>query len=63
MKDASVKTIPRPLLRCLETGDILTHAELNAKLQHSYEQSLEGKGRPFEEVFDDLEKDFAKSNH
>jgi len=46
-----------------ETGDILTHAELNAKLQHSYEQSLEGKGRPFEEVFDDLEKDFAKSNH
>ena len=31
-------------------------AELNAKLQHSYEQSLAGEGRPFEEVFDDLER-------
>ena len=30
--------------------------ELNAKLQHSYEQSLAGQGRPYEEVFDELER-------
>ena len=33
----------------------MTDAELNAKLQHSYAQSLAGEGRPFEEVFDELE--------
>lgn len=49
MKDASAKTAPVSIT-LPETGDSLTHAELNAKLQHSYEQSLEGKGRPFEEV-------------
>ena len=38
------------------TLDAMTDAELNAKLQHSYEQSLAGEGRPFEEVFDELEK-------
>ena len=38
------------------TLDAMTDAELNAKLQHSYDQSLAGEGRPFEEVFDELEK-------
>ena len=39
-----------------KTLDIMTGAELNAKLQHSYEQAAAGKGRPFREVFDELEK-------
>lgn len=39
-----------------QTEDSLTDSELHAKLQHSYEQSLEGKGRPLDEVFDDLER-------
>ena len=30
--------------------------ELNAKLQHSYEQSLAGEGRPFAEVFNEIER-------
>ena len=34
----------------------MTDAELNAKLQRSYEQAVTGKGRPFREVFDELEK-------
>ena len=38
------------------TLDAMTDTELNAKLQHSYEQSLAGEGRPFEEVFDELER-------
>jgi len=39
-----------------KTLDTMTDAELNAKLQHSYEQAAAGKGRPFREVFDELEK-------
>jgi addiction module RelB/DinJ family antitoxin len=38
------------------TLDGLSKAELDAKLQHSYEQSLSGQGRPFNEVFDELER-------
>ena len=38
------------------TLDAMTDAELNAKLQHSYEQSLADEGRPFGEVFDELER-------
>ncbi len=34
----------------------LTAEELNAKLLHSYEQSMAGKGKPFSEAFDELEK-------
>lgn len=45
----TLPTIPRTL-------DAMTGAELNAKLQHSYEQSLAGEGRPFEAVFDELER-------
>ena len=39
-----------------KTFDILTTAELNAKLQHSYAQSLAAEGRPFEAVFDEIEE-------
>ena len=43
-----------------QTLDDFLESELNAKIQHSYKQSLEGKGRPFEEVFDDLESRLTK---
>ncbi len=39
-----------------KTLDMMTEEELHEKLQHSYEQSLRGEGRPFEEVFDELER-------
>ena len=39
-----------------KTLDSMTKAELDAKLQHSYDQSLKGEGRPFEAVFDELER-------
>lgn len=42
-----------------KTLDSMTETEWNAKLQHSYEQSLAGDGRPFEEVFDELERGLA----
>ena len=50
--------IPFPLTvpEIPKTIDSMTDAELAAKLQHSYEQALAGKGRPFKEVFDDLER-------
>ncbi len=44
----------------LKTADELTTTELNAKLQHSYNQSLAGKGRPYDEVLDDLERNLNK---
>lgn len=37
--------------------DALSDAELDTKLQHSYAQSLVGKGRPMNEIFDNLERD------
>lgn len=39
-----------------KTIDVMSNEELVAKLQHSYIQALEGKGRPFGEVFGDLER-------
>jgi len=36
--------------------DSMTEDEFDAKLQKSYEQSLRGEGRPFNEVFDELER-------
>ena len=39
-----------------KTIDSMTSAELDRKLEHSYEQSLAGEGRPFNEVFDELER-------
>lgn len=38
-----------------QTLDSLSADELNAKLQHSYQQSLSDEGKPFNEVFDALE--------
>lgn len=53
--------VPFPMILPAEprTLDNMTDAELDAKLQHSYEQSLTGEGRPFEEVFDELERDLV----
>ena len=42
-----------------QTMDSMSAAELNAKLQHSYEQSLSGEGKPFAEVFGDLERSLS----
>ena len=39
-----------------KTLDSMTKAELDTKLQHSYNQSLNGEGRPLEAVFDELER-------
>ena len=39
-----------------KTLDTISRGELDAKLRHSYEQSLAGEGRPFEDVFADLER-------
>lgn len=42
------------------TVDTMSETELDAKLQHSYEQSLAREGRPYAEVFDELERSFAR---
>ena len=39
-----------------KTLDQLSKADLNAKLSHSYDQSLCKEGRPFNEVFDEVER-------
>ena len=39
-----------------KTIDTMTDAELEAKLQRSYEQATAGTGLPFQQVFDELEK-------
>ena len=41
------------------TLDSMSRAERDKMLQHSYEQSLAGQGRPYEEVFDELERGLA----
>ena len=41
------------------TLDSMSRSELDTMLQHSYDQSLAGEGRPFEEVFDELERGLA----
>lgn len=38
-----------------KTADEMSDAELDAKLQHSYAQSVADEGRPLNDVFDDLE--------
>ena len=50
--------IPFPLTIPSEprTIDTMSDAELDAKLQQSYVQSIAGEGRPMNEVFDDLER-------
>lgn len=39
--------------------DSMSKAELNAKLEHSYDQVLHREGRPAAEVFADLERKHA----
>ena len=41
------------------TMDALTKAELDRKLQHSYEQSLNGQGVPVNQLFNELETDLT----
>lgn len=41
-----------------ETMDSLSDEGLNAKLEHSYSQSLKDEGRSIETVFADLERSF-----
>ena len=36
--------------------DELTQSELDAKLQHNYEQALSRQGKPMDEVFDEIER-------
>ena len=38
-----------------KTLDSMSDTEFDAMLMHSYEQSLSGEGKPFEQVFDELE--------
>ena len=52
--DSGAKTGEIP--RQPQTLDVMTDAELNAKLEHSYEQAAAGKGLPFREIFDELEQ-------
>ena len=35
---------------------LMTKAQLDAKLQHSYEQAITRQGRPLDAVFSDLER-------
>ena len=44
------------LPQTLKTLEDMSAEELNAKLQHSYDQSLSGQGRPFQDVFNELEE-------
>ena len=39
-----------------KTIDSMSTSELDAKLQHSYEQALRKEGRPLDTVFDELER-------
>lgn len=39
-----------------KTLDVMSDIELNAKLQHSYNQAQSGEGLSFDEVFDQLER-------
>ena len=41
------------------TMDALTKVELDRKLQHSYEQSLNGQGVPVNQLFNELETDLT----
>lgn len=38
-------------------ADEMTKEQLDAKLRHSYEQSLRGEGSPVHQVFDELERE------
>ena len=48
--------VPFPLTIPSEPRTIDAMSDADAKLQHSYTQSLVGEGRSMNEVFDDLER-------
>ena len=52
------KAIPFPMTLSPRPSTLegLTKDQLNAKLQHSYDQAMSRQGRPLEDVFADLEK-------
>lgn len=52
---------PDTSTRTPDTLDSLSDAELDARLQHSYEQALRGEGRPLAEVFARLENGLESS--
>ena len=54
--------IPFPLTVPSEprTLDVMSNAEFDAKLEHSYAQSVAGEGRPLDDVFNDLERKLQK---
>ncbi len=51
-------SVPFPLTIPTEpkTFDSMSDEELNARLEHSYKQALAGEGRPYNEVFNELER-------
>ena len=54
--------IPFPLTVPSEPGtmDVMSNTEFDAKLEHSYAQSVAGEGRPLDDVFDDPERKLRK---
>ena len=44
----------------LKSADVMTADEFEDMLTHSYEQSLSGQGRPFDELFDELEGEITQ---
>ena len=47
---------PLTLSKAPSTIEGMTKAQLNAKLQHSYDQAITRQGRPLNAVFSDLER-------
>ena len=47
---------PMTLTKSPTTLEDMTGAQLDAKLQHSYEQAVARQGRPLNDVFSDLER-------
>ena len=47
---------PMTLTKAPSTLEGMTNAQLNAKLEHSYQQAIARQGRPLNAVFDDLER-------
>ena len=46
-----------PVILLLKTDWSMSETEMDAKLSHSYAQSIAGEGRPMDEVFNDLKRD------
>ena len=41
----------------------MTKAQLDAKLEHSYQQAIARQGRPLNDVFADIERKHAERKH